>query len=926
MGRLSHLGGLLALVLAVVGADHPIYERTSLKEAGVSQIDSDTREVDQSYFLPRDTIPFHYFIQLTTNIHANVRTFRATTEIYFNVVNPTSKITMHLQELDIQLTELYRIPDNFGDPVKIGSPRVEIDTKIEHVVFKTESELPIGRYYLKVTYTGTMRNYQSGYLVSSYRDDSDVVNYVGSTHFQATLARRVFPCYDEPDLKATISLWITHHKTYSAIANMPIDSGNPDPNNAEYVVTKFRISPKMSTYLLAFAVTNFEGRYNGKMQVFARSNAIQDTGLALQAGAKILEALDQHTGVPYYDYMPKMTQIAVPDRGTGAMENWGLVTYGEPSLLFNSAVNGYRNRKRVTTVIAHEFAHQWFGNLVSPQWWEYIWLNEGFATLYEYYGTELAYPELEYWQLFNVEVIQRAFVQDASEDIRAMNHPAATQDEVWHLFDVIAYQKSGSVLNMFRQVIGDENWKAALKSYLLKRKLSSAKPVDLYVELQAATQDQNLLPEPFTVEHLMKSWTDAPGYPVLNVRRVYKTGEAILSQDRFLADKRLPVNHVWHIPYNFVNRGARSGDQLRWLSTKAAKIDLETNEDQWVIFNREQFGYYRVNYDRRNWDLIIDTLLTNPATIHRANRAQLIDDAFNLARSDRLDMSVALKLLTYLRHETEYAPWAAANNVLSYFYAKLRGTPYYAGFANFVHEITSEIYATLQVTTVSEDESTLHKYLKQTVSSWACRMGNRDCLDRTFNALTNEVIEQQAVHPDVSAVVYCYGLREGSYQLLSYLVPKMVQSKNQAQRTDLINAMGCTKDAESVRALLTVIQISTVSFLSSEKSQIVDAIVAGGREGIDVLIDYLMNNASQLLSAIGEGAFNTVITNIASHTNTVGERQWLEQLLEAVKDHVTSETVQTARQRAQDNAGWYDSLEGLVSVEFYEKYAANTVY
>lgn len=318
---------LLAFVLAAARAEHPLYgERTLLEEAAV--IDSDSRAVDQSYFLPRDTIPFHYFIQLTTHIHANVRTFRATTEIYFTVVQPTSKITMHLQELEIQLTELYRIPDNFGDPVKIGSPRVAIDTKIEHVTFTTESVLPIGRYYLKVSYTGSMRNYQSGYLVSSYRDDSDTINYVGSTHFQATLARRVFPCYDEPDLKATIALWITHHNTYTAIANMPVDSIYSDPNNADYRVTKFRNTPKMSTYLLAFAVTNFEGRYNGRQQVFARPNAIKDTGLALEAGSKILEALDQHTGVPYYDYMPKMSQIAVPDRGTGAMENWGLVTYG----------------------------------------------------------------------------------------------------------------------------------------------------------------------------------------------------------------------------------------------------------------------------------------------------------------------------------------------------------------------------------------------------------------------------------------------------------------------------------------------------------------------------------------------------------------------------------------------------------------------
>ncbi|XP_058825933.1 aminopeptidase N-like [Topomyia yanbarensis] len=882
-----------------------------------------SREIDQSYFLPRNTVPSHYFIQLFTDVHKNDRTFQATTEIYFDVLEPTSTVTMHLQDLDIQSTELFKI-NGLAAPLLIDNPKFTIDTRIEHVVFLSKAELSIGKYILKVTYSGAMLNYQSGYLISTYRNNANEVNYVGSTHFQATLARRVFPCYDEPDLKTTFTLWITYDKNYNAVSNMLIASIYPAADES-YLVTKFRTTPKMSTYLLAFAVTNFVARSDGRHQILVRPNAIDDSALALEAGTKILDTLDKYTGLPYYDYMPKMTQIAIPDRGTGAMENWGLVAYGEPALLFNPAVNSYRSRKRVTTVIAHEFTHQWFGNLVSPRKWEYIWLNEGFATLYEYYATDMV---LEYRELFNVEVVQRALGLDASENIRPMNHPAASQDEIWHLFDIIAYQKSGSVLNMFRQVLGDENWQLGLHIYLNNRKLSSATPDDLYDGLQAAIDGKGVIPYTSTVKQLMESWTNAAGYPLLNIRRMYNTGEIIISQERFLADKHLPGDHIWSIPYNYIDRSSPKADEksrIQWLTSKASKLSTNTPSNQWIIFNREQFGYYRVNYDQHNWELIIDALFVNPLSISRANRAQLVDDSFNLARSDRLDMGVALKLLTYLRYETDYAPWAAANNVLNYFYDKLRGTAHYPNFVKFVEEITAVVYKTLQIDTVSDEESTLHKYLKQIISNWACRVGNQDCLDKAYAALRTEVDGGTVVHPDVAAVIYCHGLRTGTYKELSYLLPKMVDSRNQAQRTDLIAALGCSKDENSVKALLTAIQLPNVVYLSSERSQIVNAIVAGGREGIDTTINFLMtgNNARQLLSVLGEGTFNEIISGIALRTNSATERQMLEQLLMTLQEVITAETAENARAVAKANADWFNSLEGLITIEFFEKYENN---
>ncbi|XP_053667645.1 aminopeptidase N-like [Anopheles marshallii] len=906
-----------------------------VRAAKVSAI-APANDVDGTYFLPNTSIPTHYAISLRTDIHNDVRTFSATTKIYLTVLEDTEWVVMHVQELNIETVSLYRVPSTGGNPIWVDEPTFTIDIVKEHILFRTLGSFRTGDYMLEVTYGGSMRNYQSGYLVSRYRDEEDQWRSVGTTHFQATLARRVFPCYDEPALKATFDLTITHHRDYRAIANMPLRNSGIDPNNREYLVSTFERTPKMSTYLLAFAVTDFVTVGDAAHNVVVRSNAREDAAYASTVGATILARMGDYLEISYYDHMPKLTSIAVPDRGTGAMENWGLVTYGEPSLLYNPTVNTYRNRKRVTTVIAHEYAHQWFGDLVSPHWWDYIWLNEGFATLYEYYAPQLSDPGDQYWELFNVEVVQRAFLQDANENIRPINWNGATPDEVSSLFDIIAYQKAGSVLNMFRNVLGESGWREGLKQYLTDRGYNAATKENLALHLQRAVDGKDILPPAANVRDLLASWTDAAGFPVLNVHRLYRDGLMILSQERFLERSVLPTTHVWHIPYNYAYTSSGTFYDLAtvgWLSSRAAKIETSVPDDEWVVFNKQQTGYYRVNYDRRNWELLAEALNANHNAIHRQNRAQLIDDAFNLARADLLDMAVVLRLMRYLRTERDYAPWFAADKVLTYLYDKVRATEHEHPFLVYVDELIAEVYATISVDTVNQGETTLYKYLRQLIATWACRIGYADCLARAREALRKEYLpaaqETSApVHPDIRAVVYCYGLQENAQDEFQLIYQRLMASRNQAERTDLIDALGCSKNADSIKTLLATIIFSAAPgtnfvYLSEERNQLFRAIYNGGRAPTLALMEVLEDSVTltQMMAIVGEGTIRDAEMNIAQRTNGADEMARLERMLTALTPLLSPNVLNDARAAATARPLWFTTAEGLIVGEFLELYS-----
>ncbi|XP_055635492.1 aminopeptidase N-like [Toxorhynchites rutilus septentrionalis] len=912
-----------ALILRV-SANNPLWRKLE-GDLEPEPVTNFLQLVDESYRLPVTSTPYHYNLQLSTAIHENNRQFQGVVEIFLNLLEVTDRITVHNRQLTISKMSLFRVSDQSEEQVLIGTPDFEMDNRTQHFVITSGQFLSVGNYVVKIEFSGVLQNNNNmGFFASSYLDDNGKRHYLASSKFEPTHARSAFPCYDEPKLKATFTLSMIHHKDYHAVSNMPQDGEVvADVDNPDYVKTTFKKSTPMSTYLLAFAVSNFRIRSKGIHTVYARPNMFEETEYPLNTGVDILNVLGEYTGVDYTKYMPKMTQIAIPDRGTGAMENWGLVAYGEPVLLFNPTINTYRNKKSVTTIIAHEFAHQWFGNLVTPLWWDYLWLSEGFATVYEYYAAQLAYPEDGYWDLWNVQVVHNALGVDTKEYTRPMTSNAASPSEIAGLFDTVAYGKAGSVLNMFRVAFQDDNWREGLLSYLMSNELDAITAQHLYEGLQTAVNGKNLFPKSLTVQQLMDSWTTEPGYPLLTVRRDYKNGIIYLSQERFFDDRQMPNDHVYHIPYNYATETKPDFSilEFEWLSSKGTKLSTSASSYEWIIFNKQQTGYYRVNYDLENWSLIIKALQRDPSAIHVQNRAQLINDAFNLARADRLDMALPLELLTYLKKEHEYPPWAAASSILTYFNNKLRGTPIHEHFLLFTEEILESVYVNLPIDTVPRNETLLQKYLKQSISTWACRIGKQDCMRRTEATLKQAVQRNTPVHPDIASVVYCYGLHSSGEPEFTWMYERLRVSRNQAERSLLIDSLGCSQSKPFLKALLTtaVGNSGAFNFLEIERTQIVSAVYSTNRVGVDVLIEFLMDDKqiNDFIARLGQSVLNNAVTNIASRTNNVAENQLLEALLSKQENKISPSSVQSARTIVTEKVAWFNTLEGLVVEEFF---------
>ncbi|CAF4714565.1 unnamed protein product, partial [Rotaria sp. Silwood2] len=388
-------------------------------------------------------------------------------------------------------------------PVDELQGTIEMDQANERVKISFNRQLEQGDCELTLKFIGDINDHMQGFYRYKYSTlDGEEVPYGASTHFDPANCRRAFPCWDEPNFKATFDITLITPKNLQAISNMPIIYENEYLDDKEWKITKFDRTPIMSTYLVAYVVGEYDyvetKDSNGvSMRVYAPVGKKEHGQFALDIASKVLPFYTEYFNIKYP--IAKADQIAIPDFAMGAMENWGLVTYRETTRLIDPEFSSMESRQLVAIDVAHELAHQWFGNLVTMDWWTDLWLNEGFASWIQYLAVDKCYPEFDIWTQFVADTFAPFLVSDALKSSHPIEIPIGHPNEIEEIFDEISYSKGSSVIRMLHDYIGDDTFRKGLHNYLKEYSYKNTVTVNLWSHLSKASNKP--------VNEVMSSWT-----------------------------------------------------------------------------------------------------------------------------------------------------------------------------------------------------------------------------------------------------------------------------------------------------------------------------------------------------------------------------------------------------------------------------------
>ncbi|XP_014663075.1 PREDICTED: aminopeptidase N-like [Priapulus caudatus] len=448
-----------------------------------------------------------------------------------------------------------------------------------------------------------------------------------------------------------------------------------------------------------------------QVRAWARPELIHQAEYALNTTAAIMEAFEDYFNLSYP--LKKTELIAIPDFSAGAMENWGLVTYREERMLYEEGVSTSADKKSIARVIGHELTHMWFGNLVTCEWWDHLWLNEGFASYFQYVGADFVEPE---WMLLDQFVVDNNPLAFAS-DALATSHPVVadvlTNSEIQGIFDRISYQKGGALSQMMQAMLHEDVWLAGLMEHLKRLPYKTANTDQLWESIQSAVDAKGVSSrlDGMTVKEVMDTWTLQSGYPLLNVSIDYASGDVTVSQSHFLLDPTgiqppdSDYGYKWEVPffYTTASEGTFETPNVEWLHPDR-DVEMTISENNWLIGNAGVKGFYRVMYDDKNWENIINQLKDSHTKINTRNRAQLFEDAFTLAKALLMNQTHALELTEYLNDESDYLPWHTALTQLSYLDLMLSRSSSYGLFKAYMVLQIDKLYNEIGWQIYSDEE------------------------------------------------------------------------------------------------------------------------------------------------------------------------------------------------------------------------------
>ncbi|KAI1303651.1 Puromycin-sensitive aminopeptidase [Halotydeus destructor] len=743
--------------------------------------------------LPSTVVPKHYAITLKPDLKTFIFEGHQTVDVEIHQETDT----IILNQLDISISEA-NYKSSKGETA--ASSSVVVDNDDEIATIKFENALKPGAGILHLVFKGILNDKMKGLYRSKYYV-GDEARYAAVTQFEPTDARRAFPCWDEPALKATFDITLVVPKELVALSNMNEISNVPHGTNSDLKVVSFATSPIMSTYLVACIVGEFDHVESKDsdgiaVRVFTPLGKKEQGQFALEVACKTLPYYKEYFKIAYP--LPKMDLIAIADFASGAMENWGLVTYRETCLLVDPKNTSADRKQWIAIVVGHELAHQWFGNLVTMEWWTHLWLNEGYASFVEYMCVDELFPEYNIWTQFITQTYTRALELDGLHNSHPIEVPVGHPSEVDEIFDDISYSKGASVIRMLHRFLGDEHFREGMSLYLNRHKYANTQTEDLWDALEESSSKP--------VRNVMSSWTKQKGFPVLTVsqRQDGDTRVLTLTQEKFCADGKLPASEsatLWMIPVTVCTAKSPNSSVVDVLvSSKVTEIVVpNVGPNDWVKLNQGTVGVYRVQYSEDMLSQLLPAI--EDRSLSAVDRLGLQNDMFALVQAGRVPTVDILKLMNAFVNEDDYTVWSSINAALGKLNTLISHTDCEEAFHIFGRRLLSKIHDKLGWEPV-RGESHTDGLLRSLIINRLSSFNDPQVVQEAKKRFEQHVAGKVVIPADLRQSVYRAVAQDVDDKTFDALFGIYRESDLHEEKDRIARALGAVKDAAKIEKVL----------------------------------------------------------------------------------------------------------------------------
>lgn len=717
-------------------------------------------------------IPTHY--QLSLAMRRTERTFGGTVTIQGNSTDLAETIAVHAKDLVIE-------------SVTFDGKEAQWRAGENDELIITHQDITPGKHVIVLGFNGKITDAMHG-LYPCYYEHDGVKKELLATQFESHHAREVFPCIDEPEAKATFDVTLTTEENVTVLGNMPVERQATEDG---LLVTTFQTTPRMSTYLLAWVTGELHRKTattksGVEVNIWATpAQRPESLDFALDIATRTIDFFDEYFDTPYP--LPKSDHVALPDFSSGAMENWGLITYREVALLADPATTSVSSKHYIATVIAHELSHQWFGNLVTMKWWNNLWLNESFATLMEYIAVDALHPEWNVWLDFATMESIMALRRDSIDGVQAVQVDVHHPDEISTLFDgAIVYAKGARLLRMLQTYVGSDAFQTGLKDYFAVHAYGNTEGDDLWNALSKASGKD--------IAGFMNAWISQSGYPVLHVSQ--KDDVVTLSQEQFFVGPHQPSEKLWPIPLN-----SPAADMPEVLKEKGA--DITRTDASLLRFNDGDTAHFVTQYDDHLLAKLIDEV--KAGNLSPLDRLQLLHEQTILARGGNVRSAQLIPLLDAYKQESTEAVW----DILGLTIGELKkfvidDEPSEKKLRALAAKLAHAQYDRLGWTT-KDGESETDTKMRATVIGVMLYGEDKEAIATAFDLYRNSPLEQ--LDAELRSLIIGTVVRHGDdASIIDSLLEAYKTTSSADLKQDICSGLTSTKNEPAIRKLLDVIK------------------------------------------------------------------------------------------------------------------------